>query len=431
MSLNATTPRAIARLLAVVAVLLAVVGGATAPDALAARKATLPGWSLIGDYDLQVDPGFVSVAGNYDFSIEGASGSLQVVYKVGAGKRAALAAGGLFNFTFLTLTGTFSVDEVAEGNGPQRIALTDTVKNPNFAFDGVVQPDGRTIVGTYLRRDGFAALPGTVTGELTLRRVTPLNPPTAFRLIFASTMVRSGVVSGGLDGDRKEKRAFLEVYRDGSGNQTFDGGKVTGRVVTKAATATAPATTTAKVKIVGKGWTAALDGPIDADGFHAAVDLRAAGFQVVDAPMLLPVQAGPEPPPPPPPPPPANLLDKGVAKVVAGHVTVTRGSVPKKFFGAAGSITVELPTTAFGQTVVADPSTASVANPTRFFVKIGTKTYGTGATGGAVSMKVRSFVRGSAQVIEVLCTGTVADGTGGVKQLFPPDGILLQATVAR
>lgn len=404
------------RFLLAAAWLAAGVATLAAPASSAAakrRSAPLPGWSLIGTYDLPVDVGFVSLSGSYDFSFEDQTGSISLAYN----PQAELAGNGIVGVTFFGLVATSTVGE----DGLQHVSIVDTPKNPTFAFDGVVQPNGRDIAGQYLRSGGFAGLEGTVQGSTTFRRTQPAIVQQNFRLRMTTTMDRKGRVRGAVGPDKKEIRSGVDVYP----GRTFDGGLVRGKVTTSAA----DGTTTAKLKIRGKGWLVTMAGPVDVDGFHALAAIRAGGFDVADVPLVLPVTEGPQPPPPPPPPDPDKYrrATGGSASVVAGAVQITKSGLPVKFFKRKAGVTIEFPSSGIAAPMVADPSTASTSTPIRFFVKIGSATYGTAAAGGSVTLTVKQYSPVPGGGIEILCEGTVADARGRTKKV----DLLLDASVGQ
>jgi hypothetical protein len=194
-------------------------------------------------------------------------------------------------------------------------------------------------------------------------------------------------------------------------------------------------TTTAKVKVMGRGWRVVLDGPVDEQGFHAAADVRAVGFALDDVPVTLDVGPGPEPPPPPPPPDPPNLIAKGTARIVAGQVQISRENAPSKFFGSGADVNVDFPVSDVGQTsFAATPATSGGATPRRFYVTLGAKTYGTAGPGGSVNLSIRRDPGGSlifsttpGKTIEVVCQGQVADAAGRTK----PVDVIVRATVVQ
>lgn len=412
MSCSAPSARLLRAALAAAAACAAAIGAPATSSAAPRAKAApvLPAWDPTGNHDLAFDPGYESVAGRYRIAFEGKSGTIDVNYAADASK---LLAGGVFDdFTLVTLAGGWSAT-----GGTQTVNLADAPKKPQFTFTGAVDADHRDVSGTYVRADGYLGLGNAVTAPLVLDRQTPVNVETTFRLRFQPSMDRRGVVRSRLGDDGRELRATLDAFA----GRSFDGGLVRGRVVTKKS----DGTTTARIRISGKGWTVRLDGPVDADGFHAVADVSAGGFVADDVALTIPVVEGPEPPPPPPPPPPKNLLTKGVARIVAGRIEIVRESTPKKFFGKAGDLHVEFPTSDALQTVVADPSTATGASARRCYVLFGAKSYGTATAPGTVTLEIRRYSTTPGQTIEVLCTGTVADVTGRTK----PVDVLLQAVV--
>lgn len=363
------------------------------------KPRVLPGWSLVGTYDLQVPTGFASLEGRWDFTLFGIEGNLGFSYD----KTARIEAFGTHGLgTFVNYAGTWSVDE----EGRQHVLLLDRPKNPVIRIEGVVSEDARTITG---------AVPvGQGSEPVTFRRVTPPTVPTTFRLRLDTTMNRRGFVRGRPLGRGKEALARLDTF-DG---RTFTGGRIRGRVLTTET----DGPTTALVRIRGKGWSAVLSGPVDEAGFHAAVDLRAGGFVVDDAPMVLAVEPGPEPPPPPPPPPPKNLVADGVARRDGNHFTISRQRVPSRFFGAVSNITAEFDLADSVTPVHATPENFNSGTPRRVYVKVGTKNYGTSNAPGDVLIEVREFTTIPGNTIEILLTGKIADTAGRTKNV----NVLLQ-----
>jgi hypothetical protein len=386
------------RLLVVALVaLLALAGGADA------RTRVLPGWSLVGTYDLQVPTGYASLDGTWDFTMFGTEGNLRFTYD----SKARINALGTYGIgTFVAYSGRWYLDEEKK----HRVLLQDSPKNPAIVIDGVVSEDGRSIEGT---------IPTGQTSEpITFRRLTPPTPPTTFRLRLDTTMNRRGIVRGRPLEGGKEAVARLDTF-DG---RSFGGGRIRGRVIT---TETG-GPTTAWVRIRGNGWSAFLTGPVDETGFHASVDIRAGGFVVTDALVDLPVGPGPEPPPPPPPPPPKNLVANGVARRDGNHFTITRQKVPERFFGKVSTINVEFETEDSTLPVHATPENFNSAAPRRVYVKVGTRNYGTSNLPGDVLIEVRRFSTTPGETIEVLLTGTIADSLGRTKAV----DVLLQGRLA-
>lgn len=400
------------------------------PNAVAAPAPVLPAWDPTGVHDVRLPVGFASLDGKFEFgsvpssttTLDGRTGSFDIRYDASA---RLVAAGFLDDFTFLTLSGSWSVGT----DGTQTVVLSEQAKRPRFRFEGAMQPGGREIRGTYDRSPGFLGLTGTVTDRelvLVLEPSQPTADPT-FRLRAQLTMNRSGAVQGTKGIDGKESKARIDVF----GDRALEGGVVRGRVKTSRT----DGTTAARVKIRGKGWKVVLDGPLDEQGFHALVDVKAGGFVVTGVPITLPVAKGPEPPPPPPPPDPPNLVSKGIARIVAGQVQITRRNMPSKYFGTGADATIEFPASAVGDaSIVANPSTSAGAGPRRVTVEVGSKAYGTVFAGGDVSMSIRRDLQGNlifstipGQTIEVVCAGTIADATGRTK----PVDVIVRATVTQ
>src|SRR5262245_6696300 len=376
--------------------LAALLLGATAGSVLAR---IWPDWSLSGTYAPQVDPGFVSVAGSFSFPPGGGGSTLTLKYDSKARLTGAGLAGGL---TIFSLEGSFTVDEA----GVQHVHLEDIAKQPLFTFDGVVAADGSTIDGDYVRHAGYLDEQIEETGAMSLVRSGPAAA-TSFALSFATQMDDHGRVRGKLDMAGEETRGQLTVY----GNQLLEGGKVRGKIKTAAS-----GLTTGKVSIVGRNWLVKLKGPVDAAGFHAECDVNAAGFRIVDAPVLLAVQPGPEPPPGPVRP-PRNLLENAEATIVNGQVTITHTAVPSRFFGAPAGLTITFPYSDGVSVRHADNTDASIAEPRRCIVTVSGKTYGTASapTGNGVTFDIRKISSVRDGVIEVLATGRVYPVSGPVK----------------
>lgn len=395
-----------------------VLSALAAAGAFPAPAAPLPEWSLTGIYDLPFDAGFQSVAADYEVAFEGASGTLSVGYT----EKGALSVGGFLEApdgaTFVRLSGAFSVGT----DGKQTVTIAEPVKRPRFRFEGVVDDVRGDIVGSYTRSDGFAALTGPAEGPLTLAKTPPAAGSSTWRLRARTTMDRKGVVRNGLAQDGTSQDFARLTLFDG---RELLGGRIKGRVRTKVVDSTT-STTTATMKIRGKGWRADFTGPVDADGFHATGRVSGGGFVAEGARLTFPVVEGPEPPPPPPPPPPKNLLTRGSASIVAGQVTLFRANVPRKFKPlAGGDLTVQFPTSDANLTVVADPMSASGPSPRRCFVDFGRKTFGTATSPASVTLEILEFSTIPGQQIEVLCTGTVVEPSGRKRTV----DVLLQCTV--
>jgi hypothetical protein len=379
----------------------------------AARAAVIyPGWTLVGDYNKTFDPGFVSVAGSFNFPLGGGTSSITLNYD----SKANVSGGGESgNFTIFSLAGGFTVDPVTHD---QHVHLADAVKKPMFTFDGTVSADGNSIVGTYVKHAGYLDYPGEESGPLTFQR-TGYVADTTFRLAFATRMDVKGRVRGKFSQDgRTETKATLAIY----GARSFTDGKIQGKVKTDAT-----GYTTGNVKILGKGWKVLMTGPIDVDGFHASCDITAAGFVVKGAKLVFSVLAGPTPPPGPPPPPPKNLLVNATATVVNGQVTITHTDVPAKFFGATAGLTITFPIADGLSTVVADSTDASTTPFRRCIVTVGGTVYGTAAApaGGGVTLQIRKLTSVRDGQIEVLATGKVYPVGGRPKTV----NVLVQALV--
>ena len=381
---------------ALVSTLAAVLIAATA-GTVAAR--IWPEWSLAATYAPQVDPGFVSVAGTFSFPVGGDGSILTLKYDSRARLSGAGVAGGV---TIFSLAGTFTVDE----SGVQHVHLVDIVKPPLFTFDGTVAADGSTIDGDYVRHAGYLDEPTEETGTMTMVR-SGGAAPTTFALAFATRMDTHGRIRGKLGPDDEETRGQLTVY----GNQVLADGKISGKIKTAAS-----GLTTGRVSIVGRNWLVKLRGPVDAAGFHATCNVNAAGFRIVDAPVLLAVQPGPEPPPGPVRP-PRNLLENAEATIVNGQVTITHTAVPSRFFGAPAGLTITFPYSDGVSVVHADNTDASIPEPRRCIVTVSGKTYGTASapTGNGVTFDIKKISSVRDGVIEVLATGRVYPVSGTVK----------------
>lgn len=370
-----------------------------------------PEWSLAGPYAPQVDPGFVSVAGSFSFPPGGDGSTLTLKYDSKARLTGAGLAGGL---TIFSLKGTFTVDDA----GVQHVHLQDIAKLPLFTFDGTVAADGSTIDGDYVRHAGFPdELAGEETGTTSLVR-SGAAAPTSFALAFTTRMDDHGKVRGKVDlasGD--DTRGSLTVY----GDQSFDEGKILGKIKTSSS-----GLTTGKLSIVGRNWLVKLTGPVDAAGFHAVCSINAAGFRIVNAPVLLAVQPGPEPPPGPVKP-PKNLLENAVATDVNGQVTITHNAVPSHFFGATAGLQITFPFADGVAVVHADNTNASIQDPLRCVVTIGNKVYGTASapTGNGVTFDIKKISNVRDGAIEVLATGRVYPTSGTPKTV----NVLVEAVV--
>ena len=388
------------------ATLAAALLGATA-GSVAAR--IWPDWSLSGTFAPEVDPGFVSVAGTFSFPPGGDGSTVTLSYD----PKARLTGGGIAGgVTIFALAGSFSVDDA----GVQHVRLADVAKPPLFSFEGVVSSDGSTIDGEYVRLDGYLDEPLAGSGPMSLVRTGPAAS-TTFELSFATRMDDHGKVRGKLDMAGEDTKGTLTVY----GDRLLEDGKILGKIKTSSS-----GLTTGKVSIVGRNWLAKLKGPVDAAGFHATCDINAAGFRVADAPVLLAVQPGPEPPPGPVKP-PKNLLENAVATIVTGQVTITHNDVPSRFFGAPAGLTIQFPFSDGVSVVHADSSNASIPEPRRCIVTIGSKTYGTAPApvGNGVTFDIKRVSNVAGGVIEVLATGRVYPTTGSPKTV----NVLVQAVV--
>jgi hypothetical protein len=371
-----------------------------------------PAWSLVGGYDTPVDPGFVSVAGSFQFPLDGGTATITLNYD----DKAHVSGGGQSgNFTIFTLAGGFTVDPLTQ---EQHVHLADTAKKPMFTFDGVVSADGNSIAGTYVKHAGYLDYPGEESGPLTFQR-TGYVADTTFTLAFATRMDVKGRVRGAYTADgRTDTRATLSIY----GKRDLADGRIQGRVKTDAT-----GYTTGVVRIVGRAWKVVMTGPIDADGFHASCDVLADGFVVRGTKVLLPVLVGPTPPPGPPPPPPKNLLTSATATIVDGQVTISHTDVPSRFFGAPAGLTITFPFSDGLSTVAADATDASTTPPRRCIVVVNSKTYGTAQApaGRGVAIQIRKLATVRDGQIEVLATGKVYPVGGTPKTV----NVLVQALV--
>jgi hypothetical protein len=358
-----------------------------------------PEWTLAATYAPQVDPGFVSVAGTFSFPAGGDGSTLTLKYDSKARLGGAGLAGGL---TIFSLAGTWAVDEL----GVQHVHLADIAKSPLFTFDGTVAADGSTIDGSYARHTGYLGEPIEEMGEMSMVRSGPAAP-TTFALSFLTRMDDHGKVRGKLDMDGNDTRGSLTVY----GNQLLEDGKILGKIKTSSS-----GLTTGRVSIVGRNWLVKLNGPVDAAGFHAECDITAAGFRIVDAPVLLAVQPGPEPPPGPVKP-PKNLLENAVATIVNGQVTITHNAVPSRFFGTTAGLSITFPFSDGVSVVHADSSNASIQEPRRCIVTVNDKIYGTALApaGNGVTFDIKRVSNVSNGVIEILATGRVYPASGSAK----------------
>ncbi len=382
--------------------LAAVAAALLAPPSLAA---ILPAWLIVGTADVQGETGIHDVTGTYELTISGQTRPLSLSYS----ESGALVGSAFFEppegFTIVGFRGV----QKRLADGTESIVLEESVKRPRFRFMGAMV-DGRDLVGTFTQTAGFAAFPDTASGDMTIPRDSPSVGNGRFRLFCKTTTDSKGHVKGGLSLDGvTEDLARMNLFA----GRTVSGGKIRGRVRTNRL-----GETTGKVTILGPKWSVRLDGPLDADGFHASADVKAAGFDVKDVPFLLPVGKGADPPPPPPPPPPANQVSGGTATVSGGQVRILRFSVPKRFFGATASLDVQFPTSSGSAgSFHADPSNASTATPHRFIVKVGRTTYGTAAAPADVAVEVQKFEAFTGGEIRLLCTGKVATASGKTKNV--------------
>jgi hypothetical protein len=389
---------------------LAAAALAVAPPARGA--AIYPGWTLVGDYDFDFDPGFISTAGTFNFPLGGGTSSINLNYDA----KGNVSGGGVSgNFTLFSLAGGFTVDPTTH---EQHVHLADAVKKPQFTFDGTVSPAGDFIVGTYVKHAGYLDYPGEEAGPLTFQR-TGYVPDTTFSLAFATRMDVKGRVRGKFAQDgRAETKATVSVY----GRRTFTDGKIQGRVRTDAT-----GYTVCNLKILGRGWRIVMTGPVDVDGFHATCDIFAGGFVVHGVKLVFSVLAGPTPPPGPPPPPPKNLLTNATATIVNGQVTISHSDVPSKFFGVPAGITIAFPISDGLSTVVADSTDASSNPYRRCLVTAGSTIYGTASAplGGGVTIQIRKLTSVRDGQIEVLATGKVFTPGGRAKTV----NVIVQALV--
>jgi hypothetical protein len=392
-----------------------------------------PAWSISGAYAVDVPPGFASMAGSWNFPLGDGTVSINNLAYDAKGQ---LAGGALANNsagpTLLAFRGTYSVDDA----GVQTVNLAEDSTVPGFSFTGVMRADGVYVDGTYVRREGFAGIPGEVAAPgaaLTIQRAAVDDVQRTFVLRMATRMDTKGRIRGASE-DGAETRALIELY----GKRFVDGhfvpitledGRIRGKVKTDAA-----GFTSGLVTIVGRKWKLTLTGPIDAAGFHASCDFTGAGFVLKGVPVTLAVQPGPTPPPGPPPPPPKNLLNGATATIVNGAVTISHTGVPSKFFGATAGLTIQFPATD-GQSVSggahaivhADPSTASTPAPDarRCIVTVGSKTYATAIAPADVRFEISKYDPRQGGVVELLATGAVV-AQGGSKKTV---NVLVQAVV--
>jgi len=371
-----------------------------------------PGWTLVGDYDVAFDPGFVSIAGSFSFPLGGGTSSITLAYD---GKGHVSGGGESANFTIFALAGASTVDPTTQ---EQHVHLADALKNPQFTFDGIVSPAGDFIVGTYVKHAGYLDYPGEEAGPLTFQRTVNVAD-TEFSLALATRMDVKGRVRGKFaQGSHLETKATLSIY----GGRTFTDGKIVGRVKTDAL-----GYTVCNLKVLGRGWRIVMTGPVDVDGFHATCDIYAGGFVVHGVKLVFSVLAGPTPPPGPPPPPPKNLLTNATAEIVNGQVTITHTEVPSKFFGVPAGITIAFPVADGLSTVVADSTDASGTAYRRCIVTAGSTIYGTASAplGGGVTIQIRKLTTVRDGQIEVLATGKVFTAGGRAKSV----NVLVQALV--
>lgn len=373
--------------------------------ALPAPAAVLPAWTLAGTYDLLVDVGFRSADGTFDVSLEGMDGTVTLSYAPKGG----FLGGGFLGTDFVKLRGSYSVAE----DGVQHVVVEEDSRKPRFRFDAAVDEARGDFVGTYTRSAGFAGLAGDGAGNLTFARTPATAPVRTWRLRMSASMDRKGRVKGGLAQDGvSEDLARLQTF----GGTEVTGGRVRGRVRTDAD----DGTTTAKVKVLGKDWSLRMTGPVDADGFHASADFAAAGFLVLDVPVVLGVGPGPEPPPPPT---PKIVKVTGGRAVVSGdRVTITR-RLPDKVFGQRADLTIDFPLSDANTTVGADPSTAAPPTARVVTAKLGATTYSSANGESGVSLTIQ---RTSLSEFKVICAGTIATPPGTKRKTF---GVDLFATV--
>ncbi len=360
-----------------------------------------PEWAVTGTHVVRLAPGVASLEGRYAFDLGPFTGNLTLGYD-GPGRVRGAGTTGEFGSFIYAVEGTWDVDDAS---GRTHVRVQDSPRDPTFVFDGVLNAAATALVGTYRREPGFAASDDSASGDLTLTRTPPGPAPAEFVLQFDAVQAPNGkVVPALLGGTAKAARSEVTLQTFG---ESLTGGRLTGKVRTLR-----DGTTRGALRVKGKGWRAKLDGPLDADGFHALVDVKTPLFRYDDVPATLAVVEGAEPPPPPPPPPARNELYGAFARIRAGQVEITHDAVPKSFFGKAGTLTIQFPSAVTqGATLHATPATSGGNAPVRFFVTLSNgTTYGTANDPADVALQLRTLTYTLGDTLVVACSADAAHG---------------------
>jgi hypothetical protein len=374
----------------------------------------LPDWDLSADHMIEFPTALQSIDGAYDADFAGLTGVLNVSYRDDG---VIVASGGLTGDTglnFVGFVGRASVDE----SGEQVIELLDRFKKPDFHFTGRLVNDDRDIVGSFEAKAGFAGAPTDTSGPMELLRRGNETGKTGFMLDLPILQAFKGKLSSPINLAGDERRAMLTLF----GGQALTGGRVKGKLKTRAK----DGTTKAKVKVKGKGWSIKLAGPVDEDGFHAVAQLKTPLYRLKDVPLTLDVIEGPDDPPPPPPPDPKNLLKNARARIELGQVEITHSKLSKKFFGKTARLTVRFPfAAAVAGPVTADPTTFPGPEPAQVIVALGKNVYTTQLADSEATLTAQVLNTAPGRAIEILLTGELFNQKGKRKPL----DILVRATL--
>ena len=92
--------------------------------------------------------------------------------------------------------------------------------------------------------------------------------------------------------------------------------------------------------------------------------------------------------------------------------------MPKRFFGKKVDLTIEFPVAVGTGFTLADPTTASLAEPTRFFITDAKdRTWGTATEPGSVNIEVLEFTTVRGETIKLRANGKVATAGGNTKNV--------------
>ena len=370
------------------------------------RSGTPPQWTVAGEHVLTLPVGVRSVAATYVYDVNDVSGNIVVEY---GRKQGTVVVGGTAGDQipfFYDGDGTWSRDEAT---GRTRVV----VDAGGLTFDVVHDEQGRRLEGTYEMLAGFGGAAANASGAISLTPVPFEAASDEFSLQLILEQKRNGkvkAVRASEAGTSRRVAATLSLFD----SVFLDRGKVKGKVKVGRDGAT-----TGKIKVKGKTdgrrWSVLLEGPVDETGFRALADVRTPLIDLDGVPVTLAVTEAPDAPPPPAPPPPPNQVDEGTADVAAGQVTITRGGVPKRFFGKKTRVVIELPTSVGEGSATAVPATASIGTPVRFVAEVGTKVYDTANQGSSVELDVLEMTLVTGQRVTVRCTGTATTADGDSK----------------